>query len=220
VFTDKIHTIYKIVRSRGSKVPLGVLGEDYKGVAGSDFYSAYSPLPFVKQKCHVHLLRELHEVGQKNGSEEFLWFKQKVKRLLNDSVRLKVNRGKYDEFTFQRRLNRLKECALELNDVEYADPDSTRLAVRVAKHADELFTFVEHDEVDKNNNLAERKIRPNVVIRKVSAGNRSDEGAKAHETLMSLTTTCKDMEIDWFEYGKTVLKNLRDGVNQPVIVNP
>ena len=155
-----------------------------------------------------------------NDSDEFRWFKKQLKRLLDDSVRLKERREEFSEDVFQRRLALLKKRALELNDVEYEDSDTARLAKSVAKHAGELFTFVEHDEVDRDNNLAERKIRPNVVIRKVSAGNHSDEVAKAHEALMSLTTTCKDMEIDWFEYGKTVLKNLRDNIDRPVIVNP
>ena len=37
-----------------------------------------------------------------------------------------------------------------------------------------------------NNNLAERMVRPNVIYRNRSFGNRSDRGAEAHGTLMSL----------------------------------
>jgi transposase len=131
---------------------------------------------------------------------------------------LKANRDKYPPQTFQRRLQRLKLRALELGDIEFTDPDSIRLANLTASYAHELFTFVDHPEVEHTNNLAERKIRPNVVMRKISGGNRSRKGADAHETLMSLIVTCFQKENDWFDYGKKVLMRFRDDVKEPVLV--
>lgn len=218
VFTDKFHTAYRIIHSRGHRVVEEMLGEDYQGIINSDFFSAYNPLPYRKQKCHSHLGREFHDVGERNDSEEFLWLKRKVDRLRKDSYRLKENRGKYEPEVFQRRLQRLRQRALELGEVEYEDPDSARLAERVAKHANELFTFVDHPEVEHTNNLAEQMLRPCVVIRKISGGNRSDRGKNAHENLMSLIVTNQQKENDWFDYGKTVLKHYRDDVKEPVLV--
>ena len=219
VFTDQFHTAYRIIHSRSRQVVLDTLGEDYPGVINSDFFSAYNPLPYRKQKCFAHLAREFHRVREANDSAEFRWLKRKVDRLRQDSVRLKRDRGKLEPAVFQRRLQRLKQRASELGDMEFTDPDSLRLAARMVKYADELFTFVEHDEVEATNNLAERKIRPNVVIRKISGGNRSRRGADAHENLMSLVVTSQQQGKDWFEYGKTVLNNFRDNVKEPVIVN-
>ena len=107
---------------------------------------------------------------------------------------------------------------MEFGDKEFTDPDCIRLAGRVVKYAPELFTFVDHPEVEATNNLAERKIRPNVVIRKISGGNRSPRGADAHENLMSLVVTRQQKDKDWFEYRKTVLNNFRDNVKEPIIV--
>ena len=42
-----------------------------------------------------------------------------------------------------------------------------------------LFTFLEEKGVDWNNNAAERALRSSVVIRKITYGNQSDEGARA-----------------------------------------
>jgi transposase len=218
VFTDKFHTAYKIIHSRASQVVLDTLGEGYQGTINSDFFSAYNPLPYRKQKCHSHLGREFHEVSKRDDTDEFIWLKRKVDRLRGDSVRLKANREKYTPAVFQRRLQRLKQRALEFGDMEFTDPDSIRLADRVVKYAGELFTFVDHPEVEHTNNLAERKLRPCVVIRKISGGNRSRRGAEAHENLMSLVVTSQQKGIDWFEYGKTVLNNFRDNVKEPVIV--
>ena len=91
VFTDKFHTAYKIIHSRASQVVKDALGEEYQGIINSDFYSAYSPLPYRKQKCHSHLGREFHDTGKRNHTDEFLWLKRKVDRLRDDSVRLKAN---------------------------------------------------------------------------------------------------------------------------------
>ena len=220
VFTDKFHTYYRIVHSRAGQVAKDALGEDYGGVINSDFFSAYGPLPYRKQKCHTHLGRLFHQAAERNDSAEFLWLKRRIDRLRYDSVRLKAKRDKLEPEVFQRRLQRLKERALELSDIEFTDPDSIRLAKLTVLHAQELFTFVDHPEVDCTNNLAERKIRPNVVIRKISGGNHSRKGADAHETLMSLVVTVQQQGKDWFDYGKNVLNNFRDNAKEPVIVKP
>ena len=218
VFTDKFHTAYRIIHSRGHQMVEEMLGEDYQGIINSDFFSTYNPLPYRKQKCHTHLGREFHDVRERNDTDEFVWLKRKVDRLRDDSIRLQENREKYEPVVFRRRLQRLIQRALELGDIEFTDPDSVRLAERVRKHAGELFTFVDHPEIESTNNLAEWKLRPCVVIRKISGGNRSDRGKIAHENLMSLVVTSQQKGKDWFEYGKTVLKHFRDDVKKPVLV--
>lgn len=218
VFTDKIHTYYRINHHRSSQVAKDALGEDYQGVINSDFYTAYHPLPYRKQKCHTHLGRKFHEAAERNDSGEFLWLKRKVDRLRHDSERLKARREKYAPAVFERRLQRLIQRALELGDIEFTDPDSIRLADLTSSYADELFTFVDHAEVDCTNNLAERKIRPNVVIRKISGGNRFPSGAEAHENLMSVVVSSQQKQMEWFDYGKKVLCNFRDNVREPVII--
>ena len=39
-----------------------VLGESFDGVLVSDFYAAYNHYPGLKQRCWVHLLRDIHEL--------------------------------------------------------------------------------------------------------------------------------------------------------------
>ena len=63
------------------------------------------------------------------------------------------------------------------------------LAKRILRHEDELFQFVVVEGLSADNNLAERSIRPLVVIRKISGGSRSAEGTKTRMTLASLFRT-------------------------------
>ena len=61
---------------------------------------------------------------------------------------------------------------------------------RLHKQRDHLFTFLDHDGVDATNNLAERQLRPAVIARKISCGNKTPKGARTWQILTSLAATC------------------------------
>ena len=71
----------------------------------------------------------------------------------------------------------------------YSRPIPKRLIKRLRRHRDELLTFLDEPDVPFDNNLAERAIRPAVMIRKNSFGNRSDRGADTQAVLMSVYRT-------------------------------
>ena len=54
------------------------------------------------------------------------------------------------------------------------------------RHKNELFTFLEYENVSPFNNHAEQQMRKPVLTRKVSQQNRSEQGAKTQAILMSL----------------------------------
>jgi transposase len=51
--------------------------------------------------------------------------------------------------------------------------EARRLIKRLRQHRADLFAFLDHDGVPVDNNHAEREVRPAVIIRKNSYGNRS-----------------------------------------------
>lgn len=53
-----------------------------------------------------------------------------------------------------------------------------RVLKRLSRQKDHLFTFMHYDYVDPTNNLAERQLRPAVISRKISCGNKTMKGAK------------------------------------------
>ena len=53
---------YFVRRGRDKGVVDEVLGESFDGVLVSDFYAAYNHYPGLKQRCWVHLLRDIHEL--------------------------------------------------------------------------------------------------------------------------------------------------------------
>lgn len=84
----------------------------------------------------------------------------------------------------------------------YADMNLQRLSKRFAQSWLDIFRFLKDPTLAWNNNLAERMIRPNVIYRNRSFGNRSERGAEAHGTLMSLMQTLRLQ-------GKNVGESLR-----------
>ena len=67
------------------------------------------------------------------------------------------------------------------------------------------------------NNLAERMIRPHVILRNRSFQNRSPEGARAHETLMSLLHTLQLQGKDTVALLQKAYLRHRQGNLRPVL---
>ena len=66
------------------------------------------------------------------------------------------------------------------------------LRKRLLRYKDEIFTFLDYpDIVDPTNNFSERQLRPSVISRKLSFGNKTKEGADRHAVMMSLIQTAK-----------------------------
>jgi transposase len=78
----------------------------------------------------------------------------------------------------------------------YVDADTVRLANRISKYRDQLFTFLDTPGVPPDNNHGERQIRPAVIIRKNSLCNRSEQGAATQAILMSIYRTLKLRGLD------------------------
>jgi transposase len=73
---------------------------------------------------------------------------------------------------------------------ERSEPSEEAVRNRLNKQRDHLFTFLDHDGVDATNNLAERQLRPAVIARKISCGNKTQKGARTWQILASPAATC------------------------------
>jgi len=182
---------YMIDRSRGSPALEKFFIEAFGGTLVADFWAAYNALCAEdKQRCLAHLLRELSAVDERNDSREWKAFAKKLRRLLRDGIRLRKRKDFVPE-KYGSRIHRIDARLMELARGEYADADAARLAKRLFRHCDEIFTFLDRPDVPFDNNLAERMIRPAVVLRKNSQSNRSERGAAVQSVLMSVYQTLK-----------------------------
>src|SRR3989442_5353983 len=81
----------------------------------------------------------------------------------------------------------------------YRTEANRRLAKQLCHEQPWLFTFLHCPGIDATNNAGEWEMRPAVIARKTSGGNRSEAGAQAHGTLMSGVGTCYRQGKDAFE---------------------
>jgi len=66
-------------------------------------------------------------------------------------------------------------------------------------------TFLDYPGIDYHNNHAERQIRPNVLLRKIVFGNRSDKGILNHNCLMGIIQTAHLKKQDPFKVLQKLL---------------
>ena len=206
IFINDIVTLYVVSRSRGSKVPRALLGEDFDGVVISDFFSAYSPLDAQKAKCWAHLLRDSHALTKGHPDEERLQFHQQLHHLFIE-MGLALEQAAADENQREQVYQEMRAKLLALAQHDWQDPDCLRLAKRIFKYLDDLLLWLRNPDVEPDNNQAERGLRPAVVTRKTSFGSRSKQGAHAFARLLSLIQTWESQGLDFFEVARNTLSN-------------
>jgi hypothetical protein len=196
-FTNSDVTYYVIDRSRGSPVLKRFFKQAFNGVLVTDFYGAYNAVVCAdKQKCLVHLLRDMRNVTKrKDTSEDWSEFSKLLKRLIRDAIRLRGRKTEMVEAKelpkYERLCVRIEERLTKLLAVEWKHADAKRLVKRLKRHRSEVFVFLYKDGVPSDNNFAERVIRNGVVMRKNSYCNRSKKGAQTQAALMSVFATLK-----------------------------
>ena len=191
-FTTADATYYIIDRCRGRPVLMKFFKREFRGILVSDFWGAYNAIEcLAKQKCLPHLLREMLRVEKyETTGRSWQRFAKKLRRLLRDAIRLsKHSERSAPDYASKRQ--RIQERLQTLLQTPWNDKHARRLVKRLRRHADELFTFLDHAEVPHDNNTGERAIRPAVIIRKNSYANRSEEGADMQAVLMSIFRTLK-----------------------------
>ena len=186
---------YEYHHSRGHEVVEALLGTEFQGVLGSDFYAAYNTHRGLHQRCWVHFLRDGHELKEQHPDDAAVqeWFKQ-IKALYARTLAYagpdaslppakQEAARRREQHAYEQELMRL--CAPY---VRTTAPMHT-LCERVERFLPELFVFVARPGVPSHNNLAERSVRPLVIARKISGGSRSPKGSETRMALFSLFGT-------------------------------
>lgn len=207
-FVAESMTCYMIEMTRGAEVAARILGWDYQGILIHDGWAPYDRfLEAEHQTCLAHLLRRCDGLLElATGAARV--FPQQVKTLLQDALALRDRRdgegiSTHGLAVVRGRLNKRLDRLLHWTR---ANPDNERLAAHLAKHHDQLFTFLNHPGIDATNWRAEHAIRPAVVNRKVWGGNRTVRGARAQSVLMSVLRTCVQQGKDAITFLSQTLR--------------
>ena len=216
-FRARLYTLFKIDPSRGSEVLFDVLGADFAGVLGCDYFSAYRK--FMKncdirvQFCLAHLIRDLKFLTTLPDKQTAAY----GQRLL-DEVRtlfaLIHRRDKMGQNAFAKAMRDQRRLIL---DAAIRGAPETRharnIAVRFEKHGDAYFQFITTPGLEPTNNLAEQAIRFVVIDRHITQGTRAERGRQWCERIWTVIATCAMQ-------GRSAYQFLVDAVNADFHAQP
>ena len=209
VFTTPTLRYFHYDHSRAGAVVEEVLGAVYEGTLVSDFYAAYNIHDGPHQRCWPHLLRDIHDlrVAHPDDAEVAAWADAvhalylEAKQVAARDADFAARAAARDDL--ERRLTAL--CAPHWQPGGAAL--QATLCQRIDRFLDELFAFVLDPAVPADNNLAERRLRPLVIARKISGGTRSDEGSRIRMALASLFATWQAQGRDPFQACLDLLRH-------------
>jgi len=204
-FRAAMSTLFKISPSRGSQVLLEVLGEEFNGTIGCDYFSAYRKYMRLNENvtvqfCLAHLIRDVKFLVDHPNSKNRAY----GRRLLAALKSLFDVIHRREEMTEAGFLRRLGSVAKELeHQATYRVPqakESQNLAKRFRKHGASYLQFITTPGIEPTNNLAEQAIRFVVIDRKITQGSRSESGQKWLERIWTVTATCSQTGRSVFEF--------------------
>lgn len=219
-FGSRYWSYYVIDRRRSTAVVQRIIGKFFEGVLLTDFWGAYNAIEtWAKQRCVFHLYTALKKVDIQRPDDP-LWrdFRQRLKRIFQDAVRLLSEMIDLDQPTIERR-RRLLEQRLDAVLLEPSThKDARRLQKRLRRHRAELFTFLDYAPLlSPFNNHSEQQMRDPVMTRRISQGNRSMQGARTQAILMSLF---RSMKIQRRNPIEEVLRLAQDAITRKPLILP
>lgn len=203
VFTHPRGTFYLVCQGRGREVLEAVLGFVLKGLLVSDCLSVYDLKGGLQHKCYAHYLQTIAKALESAPAscQEPQAFLPQAKALLARAIALGKTRvlDSFDPAAFAQQRQQLDEQANTLFTLDHAERGEEIVYNRLANQRDHLFTFLDHPGVDATNNLAERQLRPAVIARKLSCGNKTMSGARTFQILASLAASCAQIHTSFID---------------------
>lgn len=204
VFKAELYVLFKIDKSRGSQVLIDVLGNEFDGVPGCDYFSAYRK--YMKdfnvslQFCIAHLIRDikflagLPDQATKDYGKRFLDHVKGLFKIIHQHESMSSQ-------PFMEALAIAKDAIIRaatedvpssINADGKEEKKATwNMAKRFRDHGESYFQFIATPGMDPTNNTAERAIRFIVIDWHVKQGTRSVKGRQASERIWTVIATCE-----------------------------
>jgi transposase len=209
-FRASLFTLFKIDESRGSDVLVKILGEEFNGILGCDYFSAYrkymKDFGVLVQFCLAHFLRDVRFLVEHPNTKNQAYGRRVLERL-RALFAVIHQRDRYSEAGFQIALqNAGDELWAEIVWRVPHTAEADNLAKRFENHGESYLRFITTPGIEPTNNLAEQAIRFVVIDRKVTQGTRSVTGQRWLERIWTVMATCA-------QTGRSVFTFLHDSLS-------
>jgi transposase len=197
-------TLFKITDSRGCKVLIDVLGDDFAGVIGCDYFSSYrkymKDCDILVQFCLAHLIRELKYLAG-FPDKATAAYGQKLLDAMRNMFSIFHKAVELTASGFAEAMERSRKAFLDIALTNVPDSrQAQNLANRFRKHGQAYFRFITTPGIEPTNNLAEQAIRFVVIDRYITQGTRSENGRAWSERIWTVLATCTSQGRNAFDF--------------------
>jgi transposase len=203
-FRAGLYTLFKIDPTRSGDVLIEVLGAEFNGVLGCDYFSAYRryqrEFGVLIQFCLAHLIRDVKFLTTLSDARERA-YGERLREALRQLFAVIHQREQLSAAAFQSQLEAARAEVLRCGTQDVpAARSSGNLAKRLETHGASYFQFLTTPGMEPTNNLAEQAIRFVVLDRLVTQGTRSAAGNRWCERIWTVIATCSQQGRSVFAY--------------------
>lgn len=222
VFRALRHTVFSIENSRSSEVLTDVLGEEFEGVLGCDYFSAYrkymGEMSGEVQFCLAHLLRDVKylitlDARTRKYGERLLAALKRLFGVIHRREKMRPER-------FQAGLERERKNVMRAARNPPWEREARNMAERFRQHGDSYFRFVTTPGVEPTNNVAEQALRFVVIDRRITQGTRGEAGREWCERIWTAVATCRQQRRSLYEFLSRTLQAHFSAYPTPSLLAP
>ena len=215
-------TVFRIAGTRSSQVLWDLLGREFKGVLGCDYFSAYRKYmkddSVLVQFCLAHLIRDLKFLTTLPDPATAA-YGQDILDAVRELFHVFHQREAMSESAFLAALADRREAVMAAALVDAPDTrEAQNLANRFRLHGDAYFQFITTPGVEPTNNLVEQAIRFVVIDRLITQGTRSEKGRAWCERIWTVLATCAQQGRSAFDFLLQAVEAHLTGRPPPALV--
>ncbi len=199
VFTTAESTVYHVDHCRGSVVVEQMLGDDFDGMLVSDCLSSYDPPNYDKHKCIAHHLRAISKAMKYPHTQDYMYLLS-WRRFFHGVIALYRLREVIGNKDFEHKRRVMEDWQDRLLNELVSQPGDVAVRNRLLKQRQHLLGCLYNPAAEPTNNRAERALRPAVIARKISCGNKTERGRDCWQILASIGATCRQRMTDFAGY--------------------
>lgn len=220
-FRAELYTLYHIDAHRNAEVLMDILGKEFQGVLGCDYFSAYRRYMRVcgvrLQFCLAHLIRDVKFLTTL-PDERDRRYGEDLRAALKSLFEVIHQRDTLTEGEFQTRLQAARDRVLQIGLGGPPTQHGQNMQKRFSKHGEAYFRFVTTPLVEPTNNLAEQAIRFVVIDRHMTQGTRSEGGRQFCERIWTVIATCVQQSKSVYSFLREALGSWWEGKPTPSLL--
>jgi transposase len=206
-----LYTLFKIDARRSADVLLDLLGAEFEGIIGCDYFSAYRRYMRIVgvelQFCLAHLIRDVKFLTTLPDARDRA-YGEGLLAALKDLFGVIHRREQLSSSAFAEQLRLARDWVLYRGQTKVPPTrHAENMAKRFRTHGAAYFTFVTTPELEPTNNLAEQAIRFVVIDRHITQGTRSEAGRQWCERIWTVMASCA-------QQGRSAYDFLREAIAQ------